>query len=344
MTGSVSDDSRELHSEDDGVRLDVLGVLDGVDKASLRGGGSSSWDYLRHFAPVLQQYQHQAINVLEIGVASGASLNLWLRYFSKATIIGVDIDPACASFSRERVRVEIGSQDDKEFTARVARAYPPTVVIDDGSHVGHHIICSFEVLFPLLTPGGTYIVEDLAFHFARKDTEVVAAHPWFDPAGELVFNYFSRLIAAKAAHVTILKDSPDHMNEVYRTVDSICVVGGALIVRKKAPRDLAKYVAVFEDELRARAANGRSHYNYAAGRYAEFLIIYQYKVDRAVQLLEALVGLEPSNWMARKLLYKALTSLGKSEAASKVSADLLAQDQDVNLPETFVREWMIYPH
>ena len=33
--------------------------------------------------------------------------------------------------------------------------------MDDGSHVGSHILTSFEVLFPKLTPGGTYAIEDL---------------------------------------------------------------------------------------------------------------------------------------------------------------------------------------
>jgi hypothetical protein len=340
----MSEGTLHLGAEEDGIRLDVLGILDGVDKASLRGDIHCSWDYLRHFGPILRQYRDETINVLEIGVSSGASLNLWLRYFSKATIIGVDIDPACASLSRERAKVEIGSQDDREFMTRVARSYPPTVVIDDGSHIGNHMIRSFEILFPLLMPGGAYIVEDLAFHFAYDGAEIVAAAPWYDPAGELAFEYFSRLIAAKAAHVTILKGATDGMNEIYRTIDSVCVVGGAIIVRKKMPRDLAKYVVVFEDELLARAANDPSHYNDVAGRYAEFLVVYQYRLDRAVELLQELVRLETGNWMARKLLYRALRSLGTSEAADQVRTDLLAQNQDVTLPETFVREWMVYPH
>ncbi|HWW20445.1 MAG TPA: DUF4214 domain-containing protein, partial [Steroidobacteraceae bacterium] len=76
-------------TSDDGVWLDVLGILDGVDKASLRGEIHCSWDYLRHYAHALRIYRDEAINVIEIGVAAGASLKMWLRYFSRATVVGV---------------------------------------------------------------------------------------------------------------------------------------------------------------------------------------------------------------------------------------------------------------
>ena len=35
------------------------------------------------------------------------------------------------------------------------------VVIDDGSHVMEHLHASFRTLFPLLSDGGVYLVEDL---------------------------------------------------------------------------------------------------------------------------------------------------------------------------------------
>lgn len=38
-------------------------------------------------------------------------------------------------------------------------------MVDDGSHIAHHMIASFEVLFPMLAPGGVYVFEDLAIHF-----------------------------------------------------------------------------------------------------------------------------------------------------------------------------------
>ena len=34
------------------------------------------------------------------------------------------------------------------------------IVIDDGSHVNEHVIKSFRTLFPFLTEGGIYAIED----------------------------------------------------------------------------------------------------------------------------------------------------------------------------------------
>jgi hypothetical protein len=321
---------------DDGVWLDVLGILDGVDKASLRGEIHCSWDYLRHYAPALREYRDQAINVLEIGVAAGASLTMWLRFFSKATVVGVDIDPACAALSKGRAVVKIGSQDDRVFMTGVAEAYPPSIVIDDGSHLATHIIRSFEALFPLLLSGGTYIVEDLVFHFACKGGDVVAVQPFKDQPDDRVFDYFSRLLAAKAAHVTQINGAGEELNRIYASIDSICVVGGALIIKKRALRDLSKYVAVFEDELRTRVASEPSRYDYFVTRYAEFLIIYQYHIQRAVQLLEELLIRQPHNAIAQGLLHKALVSSGKSGSAGV--------EQDVSVPATYLPEQMVYPH
>jgi hypothetical protein len=340
----MSDEVASVTSEHDGIWLDVLGILDGVDKASLRGEIHCSWDYLRHYAQALREYRDQAINVLEIGVAAGASLNMWLRYFSKATIIGIDIDPACAALSRGRAAVKIGSQDDDAFMTEVARAHPPSVVIDDGSHIAIHILRSFEAVFPLLLPGGTYVVEDLVFHFACGGGEVAAIQPFPGQPSAPVFNYFERLIAAKAAHVTHLKGASEQMNRIYGAIDSLSVVGGALLIRKRAPRDLSKYVAVFEQELRARAPHSRSHYSYLVTRYAEFLITYQYSVGKALQMLEDLIAQEPDNLMAQKLLYKGLMLSGRSDEAIKISTRLVSANQDVSLPVTYVPEQMVYPH
>jgi demethylmacrocin O-methyltransferase len=35
------------------------------------------------------------------------------------------------------------------------------IVVDDGSHRNEHVIDTFKILFPLLSPGGYYVVEDL---------------------------------------------------------------------------------------------------------------------------------------------------------------------------------------
>lgn len=116
--------------------------------------------YDQHFA----RYRGTPVGMLEIGVFQGGSLQLWRRYFGReARIMGIDIDPECATRVESPNHVRIGSQDDPEFLrACVAELGAPLdIVLDDGSHIGRHQWTSFRTLFPLLEDGGLYVIEDL---------------------------------------------------------------------------------------------------------------------------------------------------------------------------------------
>ena len=145
------------------MSLDALGILYGTDKSSLRHG------YLAHYERLLAPFRERNFNLVEIGIQRGASLALWHAYFARATIIGVDIADVCRQYARGRIKVAIGSQADAVFLSGLAAEYPPTVVIDDGSHKPEHQLFSFEHLFPLLRPGGCYIIEDVAVDAASLD-------------------------------------------------------------------------------------------------------------------------------------------------------------------------------
>jgi hypothetical protein len=115
--------------------------------------------YDAHFA----QYRDTDVNMLEIGVSMGGSLELWRDYFGPAAnICGVDLNPDCARRFDPPNKVRIGSQDDPDFLHSViAEIGQPDIVLDDGSHVGRHQVGSFAILFPLLKEGGLYVIEDL---------------------------------------------------------------------------------------------------------------------------------------------------------------------------------------
>src|SRR5215469_13685137 len=93
------------------IDLDMIGVLEGTDKSSAVAG---CWDYLRHYQPLFAPWRDEPINVIEIGVAHGSSLSVWKNYFSKANIVGVDINPDCKRYELDRAIVEIGSQIDPD--------------------------------------------------------------------------------------------------------------------------------------------------------------------------------------------------------------------------------------
>ncbi len=112
--------------------------------------------YDRFFLP----YRDRPINILEIGVSHGGSLEIWSKYFhTRSNIIGIDIELKCKKAEKGNIKVYIGSQTDKEFLKSIP--YKFDIIIDDGSHIQSNVLRAFELLFPKLKNGGLYFVEDL---------------------------------------------------------------------------------------------------------------------------------------------------------------------------------------
>lgn len=120
-----------------------------------------------HYLPVyeryLSAYRNKPFRMLEIGVFKGGSLQMWREYFGEhATMYGIDIDPKCAAYVEAPNVVRIGSQDDPKFLSSVvAEMGGVDVILDDGSHIARHQRASFIALWPLLSDGGLYIIEDM---------------------------------------------------------------------------------------------------------------------------------------------------------------------------------------
>lgn len=119
-----------------------------------------------HYLPIyerhLERYRGTRFRMLEIGVSGGGSLDMWSEYFGpQAELWGIDVNPACAALDTPQTHVRIGSQADEAFLrAVVAEMGGLDLVLDDGSHIGKHQWKSFEILFPLLSEGGLYMIED----------------------------------------------------------------------------------------------------------------------------------------------------------------------------------------
>lgn len=114
--------------------------------------------YHRHFA----RFVGKEVHVLEIGVFSGGSLEMWSHYFGPhCHIFGVDIEPACECYKSEKVDIHIGDQADRgfwrEFKSRVPRV---DILIDDGGHHPNQQIVTLEEMLPYVSPGGVYLCED----------------------------------------------------------------------------------------------------------------------------------------------------------------------------------------
>lgn len=130
-------------------------------------------DKFHHYMEVYGNYINalvdQEINILEVGVRDGESVRLWKSFFKKANIVGIDINPSCKKHEEDRIKVIIGDQNKKETFDEISNM-KFDIIIDDGSHVGHHMTNTFDYTFDdLLADGGLYFIEDTAMVF----------HPYF---------------------------------------------------------------------------------------------------------------------------------------------------------------------
>ena len=127
--------------------------------------------YLGLYDKYLSRFRGRPVRMLEIGVNRGGSLQLWREYLGKdALIFGVDLNPECAELADPPTQIRIGSQADPDFLKSVvAEMGTPDIIIDDGSHVARHQQVSFETLFPLLAPGGIYVIEDMHTAYWRGE-------------------------------------------------------------------------------------------------------------------------------------------------------------------------------
>ena len=92
---------------------------------------------------------------------------MWREYFGpKAMIWGIDIDKECTKYDGVYGKVRIGDQSDVDFLSKLLDEMgSPDVIIDDGSHHMKDIRTSLEFLFPRMTNGGVYMIEDLHTSF-----------------------------------------------------------------------------------------------------------------------------------------------------------------------------------
>jgi len=185
-----------------------------------------------HYLPIYERYfekfRGKPVRMLEIGTWRGGSLGLWRRYFGpEAVIFGIDINPDCAKYDGEAGQVRIGSQADPEFLARViAEMGGVDIILDDGSHVMKHVRASLRTLFPMLSEGGLYMIEDMQcaywknfggglespdniFNFLRKLTDDM--HRWYH-GGKQKVGPFGHLVSGIHVHdaIIVLEKDPVH--------------------------------------------------------------------------------------------------------------------------------------
>jgi hypothetical protein len=131
-----------------------------------RQTGRGIWKWKHYFEPYLRhlhKFHGQSPVLLEIGVYSGGSLEMWRDYFGpEAELFGVDIVPECKKYAAPRTNILIGDQADRSFWKEVRGKIPrPDIIIDDGGHEANQQAVTFEETISWIKPGGVYICEDV---------------------------------------------------------------------------------------------------------------------------------------------------------------------------------------
>jgi hypothetical protein len=100
--------------------------------------------------------------VLEVGVAYGGSLEMWQDLFPAGLVAGADQDPSC-HWPDGTVRI-VAAQESEDLAdmARLASPQGWDLIVDDASHNGILSEVTFRMLWPLVKPGGWYVLEDWA--------------------------------------------------------------------------------------------------------------------------------------------------------------------------------------
>lgn len=155
--------------------------------------GSSKHRYTELYHMLFHPLRDRKINFLELGLLIGGpergasadretkdlpSVRMWLEFFPKARIFGLDISDF-GWFAHDRFRFVRCDMDARENIAAAAAGMPALdVVIDDASHASHHQQYGFLELFPKVKSGGLYIIEDLRWQpeaYERKGITKTAA-------------------------------------------------------------------------------------------------------------------------------------------------------------------------
>lgn len=145
----------------------------------LMKGGMTGGDRMFHhnYAPVYSQYlpaPDTGLTVVELGILRGVGLAVWCDLFSKARVIGLDVDlshyednkpdllarGAFANNQPEVYQYDELAENNAIALRTILGGTSIDVCIDDALHYEAAILKAMQDLMPFMRDGGVYFVED----------------------------------------------------------------------------------------------------------------------------------------------------------------------------------------
>jgi len=218
---------------------------------------AQKWEaYFGVYERVLAPLRDAQINLLEIGVQNGGSLEIWAKYFASAKVIlGCDINQRVAALVFDDPRIDVVAADaNSEFAYQDIVSLCPRfdLIIDDGSHHSRDVVASLLRYFPMLAPGGLYIIEDLHTSYWDKYGGGVAAErssvAFLKTLADLIHAEFWKDQDSAAARAFFPEGAPDYLRN--GILESVEIANSMAVLRRAArPAGLGKAVIAGKEAL-----------------------------------------------------------------------------------------------
>lgn len=200
-------------------------------KATDKGRGIKT--HLDLYEELFSSYRGSASKVFELGVQYGGSIAMWSEYFHNARIYA--LDNRVKTLDRIRgvprvVPVEIDQSSSRQLKDFGEKFGPFDIGIDDASHLWSHQILTFEELFPFISDGGLYVVEDTLTSYQKFIDMSKASRGYADHSIDTV-SYFKNLIdEINFDGYTLIK--PESYTYFQKHIDWISFRHNSIVIKK----------------------------------------------------------------------------------------------------------------
>ncbi len=209
--------------------LNAIGSRYNTDKSS------AHHNYLNKYEFFIRHWKNEPITILELGVFKGGSIKTWESYFEKAQIYGVDIDEACKCYESDRSKIIIQDLSNEDELAKLAELHPQ-IIVDDASHIWSHQIKAIFQLFPKMSTGGVFVMEDLGTCFSgfralgEYRDSCVTTYEFLSAVSEVVTSGEYLETANVKKEIYLLRDEIEMMAQ---QIEMISFMHGSCIMIKK---------------------------------------------------------------------------------------------------------------
>jgi len=113
-------------------------------------------NFLSTYSEMFQKFEHEPINILEVGSFKGGCMRLFEEYFTKANVVSYDIKDYGDTRCKRAVRII------KDFTQVVSSELPEiTIAIEDGAHDIDSQFHFVQHVWPRMKLDGIMVIEDI---------------------------------------------------------------------------------------------------------------------------------------------------------------------------------------